>query len=136
MTERDSSDLTKGRWYADALDAKVCGKYLACCRQDLIGAYYGLLGCATGLPLPDYYTGHHIMQMLSIIIGIVLIAALALFVLLRLHRRRRDRRIAQAAPRTLETLELLSCMADSSTADMDGFRFMCRNSRKQSRFDY
>ena len=44
-------------WYSDALASKARNGYSAFCRQDLIGADYGLLDCATGLPLPDYFTG-------------------------------------------------------------------------------
>ena len=46
-----------GLWYADALGAKARNGYSAFCRQDLIGADYGLLDCSTGLPLPDFFTG-------------------------------------------------------------------------------
>ena len=42
--------------YADALGAKARNGYSAFVRQDLIGADYGLLDCATALPLPDYFT--------------------------------------------------------------------------------
>ena len=42
--------------YADALGAKARNGYSAFLRQDFIGADYGLLDCATALPLPDYFT--------------------------------------------------------------------------------
>jgi len=44
-------------WYADALAAKARNGYYALCRQDYIGADYGLVDCSTGTPLPDFYTG-------------------------------------------------------------------------------
>ena len=43
-------------WFSDALAAAARNGYGAFCRQDLIGADYGLLDCSTGSPLPDYYT--------------------------------------------------------------------------------
>lgn len=43
-------------WYADALAAKAAYGYETFCRQDYIGADYGLVDCSTGSPLPDYYT--------------------------------------------------------------------------------
>jgi heparanase 1 len=43
-------------WYADALSAKAYHGYQGFCRQDYIGADYGLLDCSTGAPLPDFYT--------------------------------------------------------------------------------
>ena len=43
--------------YADNLAAKAKNGYSAMCRQDYIGADYGLTDCSTGAPLPDYYTG-------------------------------------------------------------------------------
>lgn len=43
-------------WYADALGAKAAAGYAGFCRQDYIGADYGLLDCSTGTPLPDFYT--------------------------------------------------------------------------------
>jgi len=42
-------------WYLDALATKARAGYQAFCRQDLIGADYGLLDCSTGDPLPDYF---------------------------------------------------------------------------------
>ena len=42
--------------YADAMGSKAANGYDSFCRQDLIGADYGLLDCATAEPLPDYYT--------------------------------------------------------------------------------
>lgn len=44
-------------WYADALSVKAKNGYEAFCRQDYIGADYGLVDCSTGVPLPDYWTG-------------------------------------------------------------------------------
>ena len=44
-------------WYADSLGSKAANGYQAHCRQDYIGADYGLGDCITGTPLPDYYTG-------------------------------------------------------------------------------
>jgi hypothetical protein len=43
-------------WYADALASSARLSFEALCRQDYIGADYGLLDCATGTPLPDYWT--------------------------------------------------------------------------------
>ena len=43
-------------WYIDALASAGKLSYEAFCRQDLIGADYGLLDCATGEPLPDYWS--------------------------------------------------------------------------------
>jgi len=43
-------------WYADALAAKSRSGYEGFCRQDYIGADYGLVDCSTGAPLPDYFT--------------------------------------------------------------------------------
>merc|ERR1719253_62453 len=43
-------------WYADALASKAAYGYETFCRQDYIGADYGLVDCSTGTPLPDYYT--------------------------------------------------------------------------------
>jgi len=43
-------------WYADALASKAKYGYESFCRQDYIGADYGLVDCSTGVPLPDYYT--------------------------------------------------------------------------------
>lgn len=43
-------------WYADAMAVKAAHGYGAFCRQDYIGADYGMLDCATGAPLPDYWT--------------------------------------------------------------------------------
>jgi len=42
-------------WYADALASKARSGYAGFCRQDYIGADYGLVDCATGTPLPDFY---------------------------------------------------------------------------------
>ena len=43
-------------WYADSLAAKALAGYAGFCRQDLIGADYGLLDCSSGEPLPDFFT--------------------------------------------------------------------------------
>ena len=43
-------------WYVDGLATAATLGYEAICRQDLIGADYGLLDCATGLPLPDFWS--------------------------------------------------------------------------------
>jgi len=43
-------------WYADAMAAKARHGYGAFCRQDYIGADYGLVDCSTGTPLPDFWT--------------------------------------------------------------------------------
>ena len=40
----------------DALAAKARQGYAGFCRQDFIGADYGLLDCVSGAPLPDFYT--------------------------------------------------------------------------------
>jgi heparanase len=42
-------------WYADAMAAKAVAGYAAFCRQDLIGADYGLLNVSTLSPTPDYW---------------------------------------------------------------------------------
>ena len=42
-------------WYADALATKAKHGYTGFCRQDYIGADYGLVDCLTGAPLPDYW---------------------------------------------------------------------------------
>merc|ERR1711871_744186 len=42
-------------WYMDALGAKARHGYGAFCRQDLIGADYGLADCSTGTALPDFW---------------------------------------------------------------------------------
>eukprot|EP00755_Sulcionema_specki_P016788 Sspe_Gene.62840::Locus_35575_Transcript_2_3_Confidence_0.400_Length_1766::g.62840::m.62840/K07964/HPSE; heparanase len=44
-------------WYVDSMGSKARAGYTGYCRQDYIGADYGLLDCATGTPLPDYYAG-------------------------------------------------------------------------------
>jgi heparanase 1 len=44
-------------WYADNLAAKAKFGYSGSCRQDYIGADYGLVDCSTGAPLPDFWTG-------------------------------------------------------------------------------
>ena len=44
-------------WYMDTLGTKALNGYGAVCRQDLIGADYGLLDCSSGIPLPDYWSG-------------------------------------------------------------------------------
>eukprot|EP00656_Telonema_subtile_P048834 TRINITY_DN5925_c0_g1_i4.p1 TRINITY_DN5925_c0_g1~~TRINITY_DN5925_c0_g1_i4.p1 ORF type:complete len:543 (-),score=115.86 TRINITY_DN5925_c0_g1_i4:109-1737(-) len=43
-------------WYADAMALKAVHGYGAFCRQDYIGADYGLVDCSTGAPLPDFWT--------------------------------------------------------------------------------
>ena len=43
-------------WYADNLAAMAKNGYSGLCRQDYIGADYGMLDCISGAPLPDYYT--------------------------------------------------------------------------------
>jgi hypothetical protein len=43
-------------WYADALAAKARHGYASFCRQDYIGADYGMVDCSTGTPLPDFFT--------------------------------------------------------------------------------
>ena len=52
-------------WFADALGAKAAAGYAGFCRQDLIGADYGLLDCATGVPLPDYYIALAFAQLMG-----------------------------------------------------------------------
>jgi len=42
-------------WYADAMAAKANAGYAAFCRQDYIGADYGLLNVTTLAPTPDYW---------------------------------------------------------------------------------
>lgn len=41
--------------YADTLGTKAAHGYSGFCRQDFIGADYGMLDCSTGSPLPDYF---------------------------------------------------------------------------------
>ncbi len=43
-------------WYADALASKARHGYTGFCRQDYVGADYGLVDCSTGVPLPDFWT--------------------------------------------------------------------------------
>ena len=52
-------------WYADALAAKAAAGYEGFCRQDLIGADYGLLDCSTGAPLPDFYVALAFSQLMG-----------------------------------------------------------------------
>ena len=42
-------------WYADAMAAKARAGYAAFCRQDVIGADYGLLNFTDYAPTPDYW---------------------------------------------------------------------------------
>ena len=42
-------------WYADSMAIKAAHGFSVFCRQDFIGADYGLLDCSTQTPLPDYY---------------------------------------------------------------------------------
>ena len=42
--------------YADAMASKALNGYSLFCRQDFIGADYGLVDCSSGTPLPDFYT--------------------------------------------------------------------------------
>lgn len=42
-------------WFLDTLGAKARAGYATVCRQDFIGADYGLLDCKTHDPLPDYW---------------------------------------------------------------------------------
>jgi heparanase 1 len=42
-------------WYVDAMATKAAHGFSVFCRQDFIGADYGLLDCAKQTPLPDYY---------------------------------------------------------------------------------
>lgn len=42
-------------WYADAMASKAAAGYAAFCRQDLIGADYGLLNVSTLAPATDYW---------------------------------------------------------------------------------
>ena len=44
-------------WYMDAMATKAAHGFSVFCRQDFIGADYGLLDCSTQTPLPDYYVG-------------------------------------------------------------------------------
>ena len=44
-------------WYLDAMGVKAAGGYSVFCRQDFIGADYGLVDCMSESPLPDYYSG-------------------------------------------------------------------------------
>jgi hypothetical protein len=43
-------------WYIDALASAAKLGFEAFCRQDYIGADYGLVDCSTGAPLPDYWS--------------------------------------------------------------------------------
>jgi hypothetical protein len=42
-------------WYVDSMASAAKLSFEAYCRQDFIGADYGLCDCATGAPLPDYW---------------------------------------------------------------------------------
>ena len=42
-------------WYADAMSAKARAGYAAFCRQDFVGADYGLVNYTTLAPTPDYW---------------------------------------------------------------------------------
>ena len=52
-------------WYIDAMATKAAHGYSAFCRQDFIGADYGLLDCATQTPLPDYYAARLWKQLMG-----------------------------------------------------------------------
>lgn len=43
-------------WYIDALGSAAKLGFEAFCRQDYIGADYGLVDCSTGAPLPDFWS--------------------------------------------------------------------------------
>ena len=43
-------------WYIDALASAAKLGFEAFCRQDYIGADYGLVDCSTGAPLPDFWS--------------------------------------------------------------------------------
>lgn len=47
--------------YLDAMGSKARHGYSAFCRQDFIGADYGMLDCATHTPLPDFYGTHDVI---------------------------------------------------------------------------
>jgi len=49
------ANFANSAWYLDALGTKARAGYQAFCRQDFIGADYGLVDCSTADPLPDYY---------------------------------------------------------------------------------
>lgn len=50
------SNFANGFWYLQNLGSKANSGYSVMCRQDLVGADYGLLDCASHLPNPDFYT--------------------------------------------------------------------------------
>ena len=52
-------------WYVDALASKAAHGFSAFCRQDFIGADYGLLDCATQTPLPDYHVSRAWTQLMG-----------------------------------------------------------------------
>ena len=43
-------------WYVDSMASAAKLSFEAYCRQDFIGADYGLCDCATGKPLPDFWS--------------------------------------------------------------------------------
>lgn len=44
-------------WYLDSMATKAADGYKVFCRQNFIGIDYGMLDCATHMPLPDYFGG-------------------------------------------------------------------------------
>jgi hypothetical protein len=49
----------------DAMGTKAAHGFSVFCRQDFIGADYGLLDCETQTPLPDYYTSRLWSQLMG-----------------------------------------------------------------------
>ena len=52
-------------WYMDSMATKAAHGFHVFCRQDFIGADYGLLDCETQMPLPDYYTSRLWTQLMG-----------------------------------------------------------------------
>jgi heparanase 1 len=52
-------------WYMDAMATKAAHGFSVFCRQDFIGADYGILDCSTQTPLPDYYTSKMWTQLMG-----------------------------------------------------------------------
>jgi len=49
------ANFSDGFWYLDSMGSKARTGYSVFCRQDLVGADYGMLDCSTLNPLPDFY---------------------------------------------------------------------------------
>ncbi|GAB5356852.1 hypothetical protein AAMO2058_000324100 [Amorphochlora amoebiformis] len=49
------ANFSNGFWFLNTLGTKAVHRTDAFCRQDLVGADYGMLDCSTLNPLPDFY---------------------------------------------------------------------------------